>query len=553
MLTTLHVKNFTIVDELFIEFGPGMICFTGETGAGKSITLDALSLALGARADHGIARPGTTQCDITAVFTVKNNPLVQAWLSEQSLILTEEAELTLRRVVTTKGRSKCYVEGVPFPLNKVKELGPLLVNIHGQNQQYHLLKSDIHREQLDAFALHDDKLKEMAKIYAEIQSIEQQIKTIVSQKQDENALALLRYQVLELEELAVGVNEFEALTKEQQLLSHQKDLANKIDHWQTLIKEDDNSVLALLYRIKQDMSELSHQNMSQLLEYIDNAIIQCEEGLAEIQHSSRDFEENPERLQQVEKRLEILFDVSRKHHIRPQDLFVHFETLQKQLNNFEQSNKAVCLLKETLAKKEEEAKHVAMELHHIRLKVAIELSKKITQAIQSLGMPDGEVDVQVSLKEQLSQSGLDKVEYWVRLNKGMDKQPLSKIASGGELSRISLAIQVLTAEKKEYPTLVFDEVDTGIGGVQAANVGKLLRRLGDHTQVFCITHQAQVAAYANTHFLVKKESLNNQTVSSFIKLTEIDKISELARMLSGETMTKETKQHAKKLLEQAEQ
>lgn len=551
MLTTLTVKHFTIVDELLLEFNAGMVAFTGETGAGKSVTLDALSLVLGARADSDVVRAGCQQCDITATFDVVTNPLVNQWLIEQELLL-DEHELTLRRVITTKGRSKSFINGVPFPLMKTKELGCLLVNIHGQNQQYHLLKQEVHQAQLDAFSLCEKHLQSMSKQFDAMQVTRKTISSLMDEAQDESREALLRYQVQELDELAVTDGEFDFLSEEYKLLANQREFSEKVGLWQQWLQESDSSVLSILHQLQLDITKLEHPKLKTFAAFVDNAIIQCEEGISELQSFSSRLEEDPNRLQEVEKRMTLLFDTARKHQIKPQELTAFHASLLDKITRLDNAQEELVKLKESLAQFEKEALVIAKKLHQIRLKESRVLASEITKAIRELGMPHAEVEVRISEKEQLSATGYDKVEYWVSLNQGMDKKPLSKIASGGELSRISLAIQVLTAEKKAYPTLIFDEVDTGIGGAQAANVGQLLRRLGNHTQVFCVTHQPQVAANANQHFLVEKKVIKGQTMSSFKELSDKERATELARMLSGVKMTKETLMHAEKLLEQVE-
>lgn len=550
MLTTLKVKHFTIVDEILLEFGPGMAAFTGETGAGKSITLDALTLCLGGRGDSGVVRTGCKQCDITALFEISKNPLAKAWLVEQSI--EDEGEISLRRVITSQGRSKSFINGTPYPLSKMKELGALLINIHGQNQQYHLLKHDVHREQLDAFSMNEALLKSMQEAYHDYSEVKRELEACQTRGMDASHVELLNYQVSELDRLALKDDEFAALASEHKLLSNQKEFIDNAQKWRELLNDEESSIIVKLNTLKNDVSHLNHPKLNLFAELIDNAIIQSEEAYSELASFSDSLDASPEKLLDIDKRMADIFDIARKHKLKPEALSQHHQGLKAELDSLLHRDEQIKALEASLAEKKAYALTVAKKITAVRNKEGLQLAKQITKAIQGLGMPHGQVDVTIEPLDKLCAHGTDKVEYLVSLNQGMAKKPLSKIASGGELSRISLAIQVLTAEKKQYPTLIFDEVDTGIGGVQAASVGQLLRRLGDHTQVFCVTHQAQVAANANTHFLVSKSVKNKMTESAFTVLEGEAKVSELARMLSGVTMTQETLSHAKNLLEQVE-
>lgn len=550
MLTTLTVKHYTIVDELMLDFGEGMSVFTGETGAGKSITLDALGLALGAKTDSSIVRVGCTQCDITAVFDITTNPDVTQWLSEQDL--GSDDALTLRRVINQNGRSKCLINGIPYPLQKVRELGERLVNIHGQHQQYHLLNEDHHRAQLDAFAMTDSLLKEIRLAYQQYQYIQKQLHLLLKSEDKESRLALIRYQVKELDELALIENEFEVLSAEYKLLSQQKQF---IESTHTILQsfesEDTGGILSRAHQVMQMVNDIEHPGLSAFSDLMNNALIHLEEAHSEILSFQSQLEQDPERLQLLEKRLALLFDVARKHQVKPNDLQALQKRLHDELRQLTESDAQIESLQAEQKEIEASLRVLSKALHEKRQQEARVLSKKITKTIQSLGMPNADVDVRVESIDKLSSHGMDKVEYYVCLNKGSTPSPLSKIASGGELSRISLAIQVLTAEKKAYPTLIFDEVDTGIGGAQAAKVGQLLKRLGNHTQVLCVTHQAQVAANANWHYQVAKQTKKQQTFLSVNLLEKEDKVSELARMLSGVKMTKQTLDHARNLLEES--
>jgi DNA repair protein RecN (Recombination protein N) len=553
MLLSLSIKNFTIVSELHLDFEPGMTAFTGETGAGKSIMIDALSLLLGQRADASVIRDGSDDCELSAAFHIAANPEVLAWLTEHEI--EEQSELILRRCLNRSGRSKVFINGVLYPLQKIRELGDRLIHIHGQNEQYHLLKHEVHRAQLDAFAMNDARLAKVKTAYSAIQKTIKNITTLESNIGNENQKTLLDYQLQELEELALEEGEIENLNQEHKRLSSAKDLIETSNQMMAYMLSDDQA--ALLDTLSQLLSmadELvkTDGQISTVKEFLNNAYIQIEEAHAELLNYQSGLELNPERLYEVEKRIEAIFNLARKHRVKPEALYEHLCQLQQQRQTYLENESQLADLKAQLTLQHNEYHKHAASLSKHRQKEAKLLAKQITQLIHTLGIPNGEVMIDVTPLEKPSSEGIDKVEYQVCLNPGSKPKPLAKIASGGELSRISLAIQVLTAEKKSYPTLMFDEVDTGIGGATAAQVGQLLRRLGNHTQVFCVTHQAQVASNANWHMKVMKSTDKKSTHSQVMVLNAEDKVEELARMISGMEMTEQTRAHAKALLEQVE-
>ncbi len=553
MLTSLSINNFTIVSKLQIDFERGMTAFTGETGAGKSIMIDALSFLLGARADMGFIRDGQEGFDLSASFMVNTNPEANAWL--QSNELNADEELILRRTLTVKGRSRAFINGALYPLQKIRELGDLLLQIHGQNEQYHLLRHDVHCQQLDAFASNSGVLNKVQQAYKTLHAVELEIHALENAAIHDDQKALLLYQLAELDSLALNDGEVSQLHAEHKLLIGASDMIQSTEEIvQIMGVELSEGLLSGFTQLQHLLHELEHPHPSlmNLKELINGAQIQLDESVAELAEFQQQLDIDPARLHEVEKRLEVIFDLARKHNVRSEELLEHQAALNEQLKGFEQNEQCLADLKLKQKALLEEYKLQAQRLSKRRTKEAPELARLITQLIKTLGMPNGEVVVQMEALDKASLTGMDKVEYMVSLNPGSALRPLGKIASGGELSRLSLAIQVLTAEKKSYPTLMFDEVDTGIGGTTAAKVGQLLRRLGTHTQVFCVTHQAQVASNANWHIKVEKIIENNQTYSQLCVLIGEDKIQELARMISGVEMTEQTMAHARALLEQIE-
>lgn len=553
MLTNLRIENFAIVKQLDLDFASGMTAFTGETGAGKSIMIDALMLALGGRADASVVRAGEEKCDISASFHFEPDSEPAQWLAEQELSC-DEGEILLRRVLYAEGRSKSYINGQPFPLQKVKELSELLVHIHGQHQHQTLMQHPTHRQQLDQYAGHLDLLAEVNNRYKACQKIKQELEALQNQEKQSDKIDLLSFQIDELKSLNLKEGEMQALHDEHQHLHHAHDYLQHSQKIAYLLSAEDepnicqglNQVLQALHELPQDMVVIKNA-----AELITSALIQCEEALDEMNKFADQVQLDPERLQAVEERISALHLAARKYHVDASQLPHHASQLGNALVDLQNSEKRFGEL-ELLYKEQVQAFNLAaLKLRESRQLHAKKLAEEISANIRQLGMPKGRVEIDISPLEKIQAHGLDKVEYMVCTNPGIAPDALAKIASGGELSRISLAIQMITAQRGATPTLLFDEVDVGIGGATAALVGQLLRRLGERLQVFCVTHQPQVASSAHNHFVVEKHSDNEQTFSRIVPLAEADKIDEIARMLGGLTITDQTRSHAKELLMQS--
>lgn len=553
MLTNLRIENFAIVKQLELDFSAGMTAFTGETGAGKSIMIDALMLALGGRADSAVVRSGEDKCDISATFQVDAGSEPGHWLAEHDLDF-DEGLVILRRVLYAEGRSKSSINGQPFPLLKLKELSEMLVHIHGQHQHQTLMQHPTHRQQLDRYAEHESLLLELGQRYKRCAKIKQEINELASQDSQSDRIELLQFQIDELTALDVQPNEMRALHEEHQLLHHAKDYLQHTQQILNLLNEDDqlnvssalNHVLQLLRNLPQDIPSI--KNASELMH---SALIQCDESVDELRAFSEQVQLDPERLEEVEKRMGALHQIARKYHIDANDIPVHAEQLQDELERLKGAEGRMLVLEQLYAKEEESYRQLALQLRESRQAAAVKLADEITSSIQQLGMPKGRVEIEMTALDKMQLHGLDKVEYKVCTNPGMPPDALAKIASGGELSRISLAIQMITAQRGATPTLLFDEVDVGIGGATAALVGQLLRKLGQRLQVFCVTHQPQVASCAHHHFVVEKQTDNEQTFSQILHLNELEKIDEVARMLGGITITDQTRSHARELIAQS--
>ena len=553
MLTTLCIEQFAIVQHLELDFTRGMTAFTGETGAGKSIMIDALMLALGERADASVIRPGQDKCDITAGFYVTQDSEPAHWLAEHD-IQCDDGDIYLRRVIYAEGRSKSYINGQPFPLQKIKELSEKLVHIHGQHQNQTLMQHTTHRQQLDRYAKHQMLLDEVSQLHKQCQKIQQEIDAVQNQDQQIDRIELLQFQIEELSALNIQENEIDALHQEHQMLHHAKEYLEHSQQIHGLLShEDEPNICTNLSQILQLISQLpqEHAQIKNVFELINGALIQCEEAADEMQQFAERVHLDPERLHQIETRMSAIHQLARKYHIDSSQLQEHERLLQNELEQLQNSETKLAQLKLQHSQLVETYEASALKLRAARQLHAQKLAKEITSSIQQLGMPKGWVEIDFSPLDKMQAHGLDRVEYKVCTNPGMQPDSLSKIASGGELSRIGLAIQMITAQQGTTPTLLFDEVDVGIGGATAALVGQMLRKLGDRLQVFCVTHQPQVAASAHNHFMVEKQSDAAQTYTHISLLDSKEKIDEIARMLGGLTITEQTRSHAKELLVQS--
>jgi len=553
MLTTLCIKEFAIVHHLELDFAQGMTAFTGETGAGKSIMIDALMLALGGRGDTSVIRPGEEKCDITAGFYIHPDSEPMIWLHEHDLSC-DDGQVYLRRVIYQEGRSKSYINGQPFPLQKLKELSEKLVHIHGQHQQQTLMHHATHRQHLDQYAAHSHLMQEVATAYKNCQKIQQEINELRNREQQTDRIALLQFQIEELNSLNLQENEVDVLHQEHQLLHHAKDYLESSHQIHQLLNSEEgpdicsglNQIMHLLAQLPQD-----HPRIKNTAELINGALIQCEEAFSEMQQFAEQVHLDPERLHHIETRMSAIHQLARKYHVDSNQLIHHAHDLKEELATLIHGETRLHHLQQEYDKALAVYATAAAALRASRLNSATKLGEDITQRIQKLGMPKGQITVHLTPLDKMQAHGQDKVEYYVCTNPGMQPDSMSKIASGGELSRISLAIEMITAQRGLTPTLLFDEVDVGIGGATAALVGQMLRQLGERLQVFCVTHQPQVAASAHHHFKVTKHSDAQQTYTQIEALNSDEKINEIARMLGGLTITEQTRSHARELLNQS--
>ncbi|MDE3994865.1 DNA repair protein RecN [Glaesserella parasuis] len=558
MLTQLTINNFAIVRHLTLELNEGMSVITGETGAGKSIGIDALGLCLGYRSESSMIRNGADKADISATFSMQPTSPAYLWLKEHELLDEDNPqECILRRTINQEGRSKAFVNNHPIPVSQLRELGQYLIHLNGQHAPQLLLKSEYQLEVVDNYANLHPLLAEMATQYHSWRKLHKQVKNFHQQCQENEARKqLLQYQVEELDEFAIKEGEFEQLEEDHARLANSEQLTELSQSVLNLLSDDNANVDTMLYRAIRDLEELVEvdSQYQSALEMLNEALIQVQEASSEINHLANKIEQDPELLNELDQRISQTMQLARKHHITPDKLWQKHLGLKQELQtllDFAENE-------EQLIADEQQAYQQCVELaekiYHKRVDAGQKLSAQVTKQIKQLAMENGEffIDIQHNL-DKLSANGADFVEFNLRSNLGQNAQPLAKIASGGELSRISLAVQVLTANKLSTPTIIFDEVDVGISGPTATVVGRLLRQLGKKCQVLCVTHLPQVASHGNHHFNVQKQVENNQTETKMSFLTPKERVKALARLLGGEKITDAVLANAQEMLDLAEQ
>lgn len=551
MLTHLAIKNFTIIEHLELEFNAGMTVITGETGAGKSIIIDALALALGERADTQAIRQGNERCEIHASFNITAIPAAKTWMSDHELEAQDEC--ILRRIIMSDGRSRSFINGTPSPLTLTRELGLLLIDIHGQHEHQALLKRDHQRLLLDAYAGNLSLCKIVTSFYQQWQTAQEKLKQLQAQTSTQQARQeLISYQLQEFNTLALQENEVTALhTEQKQLANVEQFLGSAQVALQCLAEHEEYNSLSLLERAKTALSTdpMLTNSLANSLLLIENAIIQTHEAVSELQHYLDKLEINPERLAWVENRLQRIHDLARKHQVAPEQLSLFESKLQEELQGMESAPQHIQQLENHIKELGQSYHEAATKLTKSRTTAAAKLTTEINASIKKLGMRDAQFAIQFNQFEHYSSFGNEQIEFMVSTNLGQPLQPLNKIVSGGELSRLSLAIHVATSKQHVTPTLIFDEVDVGVGGNVAAIIGQLLRTLAKNTQVFCVTHLPQVAAYGHQHFKVDKHSDKQITSVKIGRLTPEEKIQEIARMLGGVKITEQTLAHAREMVE----
>ena len=555
MLTQLTINNFAIVRQLEIELAKGMSVITGETGAGKSIAIDALGLCLGQRIETSMVREGQERAEICATFFIEpTNPAYQ-WLQEQELQDPDNpSDCILRRVINADGRSKAFINSTPVSASQLKEIGQHLIHINGQHASQLLLKNDYQLQLVDTFAHHNDLLAQMREDYRAWKNLQTQVKNF-QQKVAENEAKkqLLQYQVEELDEFALRPNEYLELEEDQRRLSNSEQLTQLSQSALQLLSENETvSIDSMLYRATQYIDELSELDprYASVQTMLNDALIQVQEATSEVQHLASHIEQDPMLLQEIEQRLGQALQLARKHNVRPEELVEWHQKLKAELTallDFSESEERLILEEKATFEK---MQHTSKQLHESRCQAAGKLAQQVTHSIKGLGMENAEFFIEVNSDlTKVAANGADNIVFTLRSNLGQQAQPLAKVASGGELSRISLAIQVLTSDQSAIPTLIFDEVDVGISGKTASVVGKLLRQLGDKCQVLCVTHLPQVACHGHHQFNVEKFTVDDKTETKMTALSQEERVPALARLLGGSEITDLALANAREMLD----
>ncbi|MEZ8068290.1 DNA repair protein RecN [Vibrio sp. FF145] len=551
MLAHLSVNNFAIVKSLQLELSKGMTTITGETGAGKSIAIDALGLCLGGRSDAGMVRQGEEKTEVSAAFLLENNLHATRWLEDNELL--DGGECILRRTISKEGRSRAFINGSPVPLSQLKSLGQLLINIHGQHAHHQLMKSDYQMAMLDQYAGHLNLLKSTRNAYQAWRQADNHLKELRENSQQNQAQKqLLEYQIKELNELSIGEEEYEDLEQEHKRLSNSGELATTCQQAIELIYEGEEvNALGILQSANNSLIQLAEldERLAELPNLLSEAIIQIEETNNELRTYLDSIDVDPGRMAYVEERFSKVMSMSRKHHVLPEELYKHHQDLLQQVEALDCSDDKLEELANEVENQYQSFVAKSEKLHKSRTRYAKELNKLITQSMHELSMEKAQFAIEVNnTNTHPSPLGMDNVTFIVSTNPGQPMQPIAKVASGGELSRISLAIQVITAQKVDTPSLIFDEVDVGISGPTAAVVGKMLRKLGESTQVMCVTHLPQVAGCGHQQLFVAKNTKSGKTETQMHTLDEQQRVSELARLLGGSQITESTLANAKELL-----
>ncbi len=553
MLRSLYIRDFVIVDELDIDLESGFTVLTGETGAGKSILLDALSLAMGERADPSQIREGKNRAEISAIFSL-SDPLkktISSWLGIQDFSTEDDgATIILKRVIDTTGRSKAFINGGTATLNQLKELSSFLVDIHGQHAHQLLLKAGAQRDLLDNQANLDGSVAEVKQLYQAWQTAKKQLELAKNagdnlQKEQER----LAWQLEELDALAPQAGEWVEIEQDHARLANAAKLIEGSQNAIQALQDQEGNAEELLSKAFHEIADLAKldSNLEDAKIAIESAQIQISEASHSLNRYLQKIDVDPDRLATVEERLKALHSAAKKFKVTPNDLPEKWAEIQEQVTAIKNSQDLGALeqtLSKTLAAYLKSAKKLSQE----RIAAAKTLETLVTAAMQDLAMSGGVFAIQIEALEEGNAHGLEQVEFLVAGHPGATPKQLAKVASGGELARISLAISVITSEASQIPTLIFDEVDSGIGGAVAETVGKRLKELGQAHQVLCVTHLPQVAAEGHQHWKVAKQSQDNVTISSMQILGRQERVEEIARMLGGAEITDTTRRHARELL-----
>jgi len=550
MLRSLQIRNFAIIDEIDITFNDDMTVLTGETGAGKSILIDALSLVLGERGSSNLIRNKEKRAEYTAEFEITNNSHALNWLIEKSL--DNENECILRRTISPDGKSRSFINGNTVNLQSLKSLGDLLVDIHGQHFHQSLCKKNVQRDLLDHFGGLSVTKNKIKRIFNEWKELSDQLsKMIEGNTNKEDRIDLLSFQLKELDELALISGEYDSLNSEFKKISNiekiNKGINSLIDCLQS--NEITNVEQMLNDSIKNiDTLATFDNSLEETKNLLSEAEINVSEAIGNLSRYGESIDYDNQKSREIEERINTIISLSRKHRVDPDELIDTKIQIEKELNELNNSQTSIDEAERHLSDLRKKYDDLASELTKKRSDSAKKLSGLVADSMNELGMTGGIFEVEITPSNNISQHGNDDITFHISANPGQKPQPLSNIASGGELSRMSLAIQVITSNGTNIPTMIFDEVDSGIGGAIAEVVGNKLKDLGQNKQVLCVTHLAQVASKGSSHIRINKLTDNKKTKIYACKLNPDERIEEIARMIGGIELTEKTREYAKEML-----
>lgn len=555
MLTALHIRDFAIIEEVSLTLAGGLTVLTGETGAGKSILVDALEMVLGGRGDAAFIRHGAERAEINASFALAQRPGAREWLVEQAMDDGED-QCHLRRVIQADGRSRGFINGRPAPMQSLKDLGERLVEIHGQHEHQSLMHRGRQLALVDDYGNLGKALEQVGNACRRVRGLQAELDALPGRGEErDRQLEYLRHQVNELESLDLKNGEIEKLEADQRRLTHSRDLLDACGRAaERLDGETDLSVTRLLGVTRQELESLLELDASLKapLDMLESATIQAREAGEALSHYLSDVDLDPERLAAVEERLGAAYELARKHRVAMDELPEALDAMREELDSLESADERRQLLLEEIESARRDYERTAGTLHERRVEAAERFQRDVSTLMESLGMKGGGLEVELEADPaRLSEAGTDSAEFLIRTNPGQPALPLRRIASGGELSRIALAIQVAVVSLGGERTLIFDEVDAGVGGAVAEIVGQKLRRLGEAGQALCVTHLPQVAAQGHHHLRVSKGGTRAKARTSVMELETAARTDEVARMLGGVRITEKTTEHAREMLERA--
>ncbi|ORU93388.1 MAG: DNA repair protein RecN [Cycloclasticus sp. symbiont of Bathymodiolus heckerae] len=555
MLRSINIKGLAVVEQLNLELEQGMTTLTGETGAGKSILLTAMKLCLGERADANLLRHGADKADISLDFDISQTPDAKSWLSLNEL--AEDSDCLIRRTINADGRSKAFINGHVVNLKTLQQLSQHLISIHGQHAHLDLLQPEKQYQLLDTSLPSQTAIVDCNERYNDWKKLNHELVSLTGGNDDNDSeKQLLKYQINELEQADILHLNYDELVQEHTTAANMSKIIEIAEKQICALYEDENRAIhSQLSSVSQELEELTHlsDKFSSVSEQIKEAAIQIQEASRDLRHITDQQNDDPEQMAQLDRQLSTMHSLARKLHIEPHLLTEKHNELVSRLELLDNRNERLNAIQQEITNAIDEYEEAAKELHAQRVETAKELSNKITSTLKTLGLPDGYLEIQVgySVQENPKKNGLDDVSFLVTTNPGMPALPIGKVASGGELSRISLAIQVVTSQNNTIPTLVFDEVDAGIGGGVAETVGMCLRSIALNRQVLCVTHLPQVASQGHQHLFVSKNKSDEQTKTQITTLNKTDRVNEVARMLGGIDISETTLAHAKEMVEKA--